>query len=1010
MMLIKNNEGRKPGRNRIKQILSIMMVIVLLGASSGGNSHLYAYAAENTTQFAGGDGSETNPYRIETAAHLNQVRHYLDSSFILVNDLAFTSAHFNSTAGDEPTGENFYNSGAGWLSIGSQATPFTGTFDGNGHIISGVYAIAPQTYDKRGLFGYSAGNIKDLELRNGTLSFDVSYKYSIGSLVGRNSGTIEDCHVTMDVATQQAITGSLYYGGIASYNEGTILQCSSVSNLKLSQDISQTNISPGAPTSAGGIVGINTGTISNCTTEGNFLVVNAFLHSFGGIASKNDGDIIGCTNKANIVQSNYQVSYFAGIAASNKGTIDGCCNLGNISGYRHTGGVAAYNSGKIQLSNNLGDIISIISISDSTIYEAISGGIAGQNSNIISKCYNTGLIQADGGAYTSTGGQAFAGGIAGYNDGSVFAVYNTGEVRAYTALTKGAGGISGTNRGVLSSCYNIGKTGSTSQDFGPINGYHFSTDITTESDCYYMEGLSSNGYGQMVEGWAMEYDYIFEGFDFENVWTMGGNEEYPMPELAGNQHIGIPKFMIQFNTMGGSTVNALTGTAGQMITAPTNPVKKGYDFVGWYLDGVYTKSWSFDTDAMKYYNFTLYAKWTPQIFSVAFDPLGGSAVEGKTVAYNEIIGEPSAPVRTGYTFNWWRDSAYNVWRLDYKRMDNKDLQLYAVWTVNQYKVTYNPNNETMNPYTTTYEYGAKCNSFSPTRTGYLLAGWFAEPDFITPWDFQTNTVPDHDISLYAKWNPIEYTVEFNGNGGTGTLSAQTHTYNETKQLVTNTFTKDGYTFLGWATSPTGSVVYTNLASVKNLATTNGATVTLYAKWGAPILTAASYSYTSIKVSWSAAYNATGYRIYRATSATGTYSLVYTATAAARSYVNTGLTTGKTYYYKVYPLVGTKAYANTSYKYAKPVPATPNVVVAKYSTTSIKVSWSGVSGATKYQIYRATSANGTYTYLYTASSTARSWVNTGLSSGKTYYYKVRTYHLEGTIKVYGNYSTVKYLKI
>ena len=1007
-MLMKNNEGRKSGQNRIQKILSMIMVIALLGVSAFGNPHMYAYAAENTTQFAGGDGSEGNPYRIETPAHLNQVRNYLGSSFILVNDISFTAAHFNNTAGDEPSGENFYNAGLGWISIGNAAAPFTGTFDGNGHIISGVYAKAPQTYDKRGLFGNSSGNIKDLELRNGTLSFVSTYKYAMGSLVGSNSGTVENCRVTMDLTTQQAITGSLYYGGIASYNEGMISQCSSVANLMLTQDISETNISPGAPTTGGGLVGRNIGIIINSTTEGNFLVVNTFLQSFGGIAGENEGEIIGCTNEANILQNNFKASYFAGIAASNQGYINSCSNLGNISGYRHAGGVAAYNGGKILLSNNLGNIDSEITMSEAGIYEALAGGIAGQNENLISKCYNTGLVQADGGYYTN--GKAYAGGIIGYNSGSAFAVYNTGEVLAYTASSKGAGGIAGVNLGALSDCYSTGKISATSLDFGPIAGNHLGSNTSTEIDCYYMEGLATNGYGQMLEGWSMEYSYIFEGFDFENVWTMGGNEEYPMPELAGNGHIGLPKFMIQFNTLGGSAVTALTGIAGQMLAAPTNPVKNGYDFAGWYLDGAYTEAWSFETDAMKYYNFTLYAKWTPKLYNVTFDSLGGSPVEGKTVAYNEIIGEPTSPVRTGYTFQWWRTSSYSVWRLDYKRMENSNLQLYAVWTVNQYKVTYHPNNETQNPSTATYDYGAKCNSFSPTRTGYLLAGWFTEPEYTTPWDFQTNTVPDHDVSLYAKWNPIQYTVEFNANGGTGTLGTQVHAYNETKQLDANTFTKDGYTFLGWATSPTGAVVYANMASVNNLAMQNGATVTLYAKWGAPILAAASYSYTSIKISWAAADLATGYRIYRATSATGTYSLVYTAVAAARSWTNTGLTTGKTYYYKVYPLVGTKAYGHSTYKSAKPIPATPTVTLSKASSTSIKIGWSGVSGATKYQVYRATSSTGTYSLVYTASSSTKSWTQTGLTAGKTYYYKVRAYHLEGTTNVYGSTSAVKYLKI
>jgi len=236
------------------------------------------------------------------------------------------------------------------------------------------------------------------------------------------------------------------------------------------------------------------------------------------------------------------------------------------------------------------------------------------------------------------------------------------------------------------------------------------------------------------------------------------------------------------------------------------------------------------------------------------------------------------------------------------------------------------------------------------------------------------------------------------------------TYNVSKALTADAFKKTGYTFLGWAKTSTGSVAYKDKASVKNLTATNKATVNLYAKWGAPILSAKSNSYNSIKVSWAAAGSATSYKIYRATSATGTYALVHTSASTTRSWIDTGRTTGKNYYYKVHPVAGGTTYKFSTYKYAKAVPATPTATLSKYSSTSIKVSWTGVSGATRYQIYRATSATGTYTYQYTTSSTARSWVNTGLTAGKTYYYKVRAYHLEGPTKVYGSFSAVKYLKI
>ena len=79
-----------------------------------------------------------------------------------------------------------------------------------------------------------------------------------------------------------------------------------------------------------------------------------------------------------------------------------------------------------------------------------------------------------------------------------------------------------------------------------------------------------------------------------------------------------------------------------------------------------------------------------------------------------------------------------------------------------------------------------------------------------------------------------YNVVFNKNGGSGTMSNQSHTYGSSKALTSNAFTRSGYTFAGWATSAAranaGTVDYTNGQSVTNLTTTNNGNFNLYAVW------------------------------------------------------------------------------------------------------------------------------------------------------------------------------------
>ena len=170
--------------------------------------------------------------------------------------------------------------------------------------------------------------------------------------------------------------------------------------------------------------------------------------------------------------------------------------------------------------------------------------------------------------------------------------------------------------------------------------------------------------------------------------------------------------------------------------------------------------------------------------------------------------------------------------------------------------------------------------------------------------------------------------------------------------------------------------------------------------------AASASSTSIKISWSAVSGATGYQVWRSTSSTGTFTSLGNVTTTSKT--STGLTAGKTYYYKVraYTEVnGSKIYgAYSSVVSAVPKLAQPaNVKAASASTTSIKITWSAVSGATGYQVFRSTSSTGTFTSLGTVTTTSKT--STGLTAGKTYYYKVRAYKEVDGKKVYSDYSSV-----
>ncbi|GBU22228.1 N-acetylmuramoyl-L-alanine amidase [Fibrobacteres bacterium R8-0-B4] len=155
---------------------------------------------------------------------------------------------------------------------------------------------------------------------------------------------------------------------------------------------------------------------------------------------------------------------------------------------------------------------------------------------------------------------------------------------------------------------------------------------------------------------------------------------------------------------------------------------------------------------------------------------------------------------------------------------------------------------------------------------------------------------------------------------------------------------------------------------------------------APVnVSANSPSPSSITVSWSSVSGAAGYRVYRSTSSSGNYTLVGTPSSA--SYTDNNLSPGTTYYYKVSAYSNNVESSQSSYTYATTGFDPPASVSASLmSSSGITVSWSSVSGAAEYNVYRSTSYSGSYYKIYTTSYTSYT-DNNGLSSGMTYYYKV-----------------------
>ncbi|MBS7528330.1 InlB B-repeat-containing protein [Fusibacter paucivorans] len=131
--------------------------------------------------------------------------------------------------------------------------------------------------------------------------------------------------------------------------------------------------------------------------------------------------------------------------------------------------------------------------------------------------------------------------------------------------------------------------------------------------------------------------------------------------------------------------------------------------------------------------------------------------------------------------------------------------------------------------------GAVTKPADPTKTGFSFGGWYSDGAYKNAWDFDADTMPDSDLTLYAKWVEIQtYTVAYDGNGNTGgDVPTDTGAYAAGADVTvagnTGGLEKTGYTFAGWNTQADGKGTDYAGASSYTMGTANA---TLYAKWTA----------------------------------------------------------------------------------------------------------------------------------------------------------------------------------
>ena len=244
------------------------------------------------------------------------------------------------------------------------------------------------------------------------------------------------------------------------------------------------------------------------------------------------------------------------------------------------------------------------------------------------------------------------------------------------------------------------------------------TDIKFYNDILTLRGklFTRTGYTQV--GWAT-VDGGEKVYGLDAVYTQ--NEALTLYPVWNTN-----KYTITFDTNGGSEIAPITQDYGTQITAPADPTREGYTFIGW--DKAIPAT-------MPAENVTVTAQWEINQYTITFDTNGGSEIAPITQDYGTAIAAPADPTREGYTFiGWDREIPAN--------MPAENVTLTAQWEINRYTVTFDTNGGSeIAPIT--QDYGTAITApADPTREGYTFIGW----DKAIP-----TTMPAENVTVTAQW-------------------------------------------------------------------------------------------------------------------------------------------------------------------------------------------------------------------------------------------------------------------
>ena len=226
------------------------------------------------------------------------------------------------------------------------------------------------------------------------------------------------------------------------------------------------------------------------------------------------------------------------------------------------------------------------------------------------------------------------------------------------------------------------------------------------------------------------------------------------------------------------------------------------------------------------------------VYSISYN-LNGGAMSSQKTSYTvaDSFTLPT-PTKTGYTFTGWTGSNGTTPQktVTVNKGTRENLNYTANWSANQYYVTFNGNGGSLNvmdgtiaknnngtatakvQYDFNYYYSL---GILVTKPGYIFKGFYDAPSggtqvfrvdgttrclSVTSKYYNENNIWKYteNVTFYAQWEPVHYTIKYDANGGTGTMADTSVTYDSGTIVRKNIFIREGYSFSYWYMSRTNN--------------------------------------------------------------------------------------------------------------------------------------------------------------------------------------------------------------